>query len=864
MAGSLRGRPRIEPRLDETTPQGPETLDLRLGAEDRAAASSSEDGRRRRRPPPREEDDSFEDAEFEDIAPEPRVSGGKDARRRRPAAVSSERKRRKPKAKRGRRGGGNGGRRSLLGRMVRFALIVGIWAFVAVAGVLAYYATTLPTTAALAVPKRPPNIKILAADGTLIGNRGDTGGEALGLDEMPDYLPKAVLAIEDRRFYSHFGVDPLGLARAAYANLRAGNVVQGGSTITQQLAKNLFLTPDRTLERKIQEVVLSLWLEARYSKDQILEMYLNRVYLGAGAYGVDAAARRYFGKSAANLSLKEAATIAGLLKAPSRYAPTTNPDAADARANVVLGAMLAAGFINGTEEKQALADRVRTKGEDSNGAGNYVADWVADVLPDVVGALDQDVIVDTTIDPTLQAAAAKAVSDGLAKNGAKAGVDQGALVAIESTGAVRALVGGRSYEKSQFNRATEAKRQPGSSFKPFVYLTALEFGLVPETVRVDQPIRIGKWEPKNYAKDYKGPVTLQTALALSINTVAAELANEVGPERVVETAHRLGIASPLQANPSIALGTSEVTLLELTGAYTPFSNGGFSIPPYVVSRVRGIDGKVLYQRPAETAPRIVDPTMVGMMNGMMADTLARGTARKAHIDGWDAAGKTGTSNDFRDAWFIGYTAHMTTGVWLGNDDSKPTKRVTGGGLPAEIWNGFMAAAHQGVTPVKLPGDYRFRDPDTFDAIAAPSQEIRPPADVGAGDVVAARPPSARDSGAADETAMGDPVEGDRRYLDAPPPRADSRRDAFDEPARPARRDEPLYDEWGYPVDPPPLRERMARDRRYAEERPRYDDRAAEDRWPQQAVPLPPADVGDDYYYERRPRRPLLDRLFGGW
>ena len=351
--------------------------------------------------------------------------------------------------------------------------------------------------------------------------------------------------------------------------------------------------------------------------------------------------------------------------------------------------------------------------EAEGGAGRYVADWVADLVPEVVGALEQDVIVETTIDPHLEAAAGKALTEALDKSGKSFGVSQGALVAIDGTGAVRALVGGRDYQKSQFNRAVEAKRQPGSAFKPFVYLAALEYGLVPESVRVDEPIRIGNWEPKNYGKQYKGPVTLQSALALSINTVAVQLANEVGPEQVVKTAERLGITSTLQPNPSLALGTSEVSLLELTDAYVPFANGGFAAKPHVIARVKDASGKTLYERPGAAASQIIDPLYVGMMNSMMTDTLQRGTGRKAAIAGWQAAGKTGTTNDSKDAWFVGYTSNLTTGVWLGNDDSKPTKRMTGGSLPAQIWQRFMTEAHKGVTVAALPGNYAYRDPDSF-------------------------------------------------------------------------------------------------------------------------------------------------------
>lgn len=674
MAKSIPRRDRIEPVLGKPRAPAEGDIDIGVGDEDRAVF-----GRSRARGSDREEADE------------------------------SERPSRARRAARGRRRRSGSGLFRFVRAVVKWGIVLAVWGGVALAVGIVYFASQLPSSTDWSVlPKRPPNIKILANDGSLIANRGDTGGEFVRIDDLPAYLPQAVVAIEDRRFYDHFGIDPVGLARAAFVNARAGTVVQGGSTLTQQLAKNLFLTPDRTFKRKLQEAMMAVWLELKYSKRQILEAYLNRVYLGAGAYGVDAAARRYFGKSARAISLKEAAILAALLKAPSRYAPTSDPAAANERADLVLSAMQEEGFITADQQKKAAAVAVVPPSEGAGGGGLYVADWVADLVPDVVGALDKDVIVETTIDAHLEEAAAHAVSDVLGKSGAKYGVSQGALVAIDGTGAVRALVGGRDYQKSQFNRAVEAKRQPGSAFKPFVYLTALEFGLTPDTVRIDQPTRIGKWEPKNYEKRYLGPVTLQTALAESINTVAVQLANEVGPSGVVATAHRLGIKSELQPNPSIALGTSEVNLLELTDAYVPFANDGYAVPPYVIAAVKSVDGKVLYQRPHVDAVQVIDPVHVGMMNTMLSDTLARGTGRKAAIAGWPAAGKTGTTNDSRDAWFVGYTANLTAGVWLGNDDFKPTKRMTGGSLPAEIWNRFMVDAHQGVAVAALPGDYSFR------------------------------------------------------------------------------------------------------------------------------------------------------------
>jgi len=817
MARPPTRRDRIEPVLDRPRERSEDDLDIGLNEDDRPGGSARQRRRGRRAPEPF--DDEVEDAEFFDIEEE-------DMPRRR-TVRSSER--RKPKRERRRRSAGAHvfSIFRLFRRTVKWSIILGVWGTVALVGALAYYASQMPSSADWSVlPKRPPNIKILANDGSLIANRGDTGGEFVRLDELPPYLPEAVIAIEDRRFYNHFGVDPIGLARAFYTNARAGSVVQGGSTVTQQLAKNLFLKPERTFERKLQEAMMAVWLEAKYSKAQILEAYLNRVYLGAGAYGVDAAARRYFGKSARDVSLKEAAILAALLKAPSRYAPTSDPKAADARAKLVLEAMEEQGFITAEEEKTAASVVVTAQAEGEGGSGRYVADWVADLVPDVVGALDQDVIVETTIDAHLQDAAGRAITGALDKSGKSFGVSQGALVAIDGTGAVRAMVGGRDYQKSQFNRAVEAKRQPGSAFKPFVYLTALEFGMVPETIRIDQPTRIGKWEPKNYEKTYRGPVTLQTALALSINTVAVQLANEVGPAGVVSTAHRLGITSQMQPNPSIALGTSEVSLLELTDAYAPFANGGFAVPPHVISLVKNVDGTVLYQRPEYRATQVIDPVHVGMMNAMLSDTLSVGTGRKAAIAGWPAAGKTGTTNDSRDAWFIGYTANLTAGVWLGNDDFKPTKRMTGGSLPAQIWNQFMVEAHQGVAVASLPGDYTFQSPNGFQADGMPQE-------FGQGAMDGVPPATGELVGADDQTTGSTQPYPEAPYAGDP--------EVVDDPSYDARSD-PNYAANG---SPPIYREPL-----FGEE----------------GGPVPPAGVGEDndgYYVAPQRQGGFLRRLFGG-
>src|SRR5262245_41358948 len=617
-----------------------------------------------------------------------------------PRSKPRKRRARKKRAARSARG-----KRTLIGRIAYWSLVIGLWFAIGGVGFVAWVGAHLPPIQSLEIPKRPPSIQIVDMQGRALARRGDLAGEPLPLREMPGYVPKAFVAIEDRRFYSHYGIDPFGIGRAFVANVLHRAVAQGGSTISQQLAKNLFLTQERTITRKLQEAMLALWLERKFSKTQILEMYLNRVYFGSGAYGIEQASQRYFGESARHITLGEAALLAGLVKSPSRLAPTRNFDGADKRAQVVLNAMAELKFITHTSGRTALARPPRILAQTSTGSVNYMADWVMDALNDTLGHVDEDIIVQTTIDANLQAGAEKALTEELAQKGDRNGVAQGALVAMTPDGAVRALVGGRNYADSQFNRAVAAKRQPGSAFKPFVYLTALEHGLTPDTVREDKPISVKGWQPENYNHEYFGPVTLTRALALSLNTVSVRLTLELTPMAVVRTAYRLGIASKLEPNASIALGTSEVSMLELVSAYAPFANGGYALIPRVIDKITAANGKVLYARSIQQIGRIIDARHVAMMNAMMAETLTIGTAHKAALPGWPAAGKTGTSQDFRDAWFIGYTAHLVTGVWLGNDDGTPTRHVTGGSLPVEIWSRFMRGAHQGVPVASLPGGW---------------------------------------------------------------------------------------------------------------------------------------------------------------
>ncbi len=624
-----------------------------------------------------------------------------------PGKPAKTRRKRKSKTKRER---GRGGKRVLVRRALYWGAVLGLWVLIAGIGFLIWIGIHLPPIQSLEIPKRPPSVLILGDNGATLATRGDMGGAAIPIGELPDYVPNAFVAIEDRRFYGHRGVDPWGITRALIADVLHHGTAQGGSTITQQLAKNLFLTQERTITRKAQELVLALWLEHKYSKRQIIELYLNRVYFGAGAYGIEGASQRYFGKSARQLTLAEAAMLAGLVQAPSRLAPNHNPQGAERRAAIVLADMTELKMIAPGAAKLALAHPAHAIKPPAAGSVNYVADWVMDAVNDLIGKFDSDIVVETTINPALQNAAEHALVDTLNARGDKLNIGEGALVAMTPDGAVRALVGGRDYGQSQFNRAVDAKRQPGSAFKAFVYLTALEHGLTPDTVREDAPITVKGWRPENYERQYLGPVTLRQALADSLNTVSVRLTLEVTPQAVIRTAYRLGIASMLEPNASIALGTSEVSPLELVSAYATFANGGLAVTPHVVAQIRNTDGKTLYGRAQQQLGRIVDARYVGMMNNMLHETLVSGTARAASLPGWQAAGKTGTSQDFRDAWFIGYTSRLVAGIWVGNDDNTPTKHAVGGGVPVEIWSRFMRAALAGKPPAPLPG---FMEPGLF-------------------------------------------------------------------------------------------------------------------------------------------------------
>ena len=596
---------------------------------------------------------------------------------------------------------GGGRRRTILGTLVYAGTVAGVWCGIALGGVLAWFALDLPDISKVAQFERRASVTVLAADGTEFARFGDLHGTTLGVRDLPPHLIQAVLAIEDRRFYSHFGVDPIGLARALYVNWRSGRSAQGGSTITQQLAKNLFLTPEKSLKRKIQEAMLALWLEYRFTKDQILTAYLNRVYLGAGTFGVDAASRTYFGKPATQLELRESAIIAGLLKAPSRYAPTSNPDEAAERSRVVMAAMVDAGFIT-AQELEAARNAPPSAKRKPGGDGRYFADWVTELVSAFVGSGHGDVVVRTTLDLKLQRAAEQRLEEILSGPATAAKARQGALVAMTTDGAVRALVGGRDYDASEFNRATQAMRQPGSAFKPFVYLAALEAGWSPDSPVEDAPVRIGDWSPGNYDGKFRGTVTMASALAHSSNTATVRIIDRIGVERVRRVAAGLGINSPMGKDLSLALGTSEVNLLELTRGYAGIANRGAPVWPYAITEIRDRDGNILYRRQAGGSAPVVDPAHAVQLSRMMTGVIEYGTGKSAKLDR-PAAAKSGTTQDYRDAWFVGFTADLVAGVWLGNDNNAEMKRVTGGSLPAKLWQGFMLDAHAGRPPRPLPG-----------------------------------------------------------------------------------------------------------------------------------------------------------------
>ena len=586
--------------------------------------------------------------------------------------------------------------RSPLQALIYWTLVLGVWALIFVVAFFAVFSVDLPDTSKLYDVKRQPSISYLDRSGGLVAVRGSQYAPPVDLDKLPPYVPKAFIAIEDRWYYWHFGFNPWGLVRSVAYNAthKGGGPLRGGSTITQQLARALFLTPNQTYRRKAQELILAIWLEAKFSKKQILELYLNREYFGAGAYGIEAASQRYFNRPAAQLSVGEAAMLAGIMKGPSRYSPVSATDRAARRATMVLDEMVRIHAITPAQRDEAFQTPVRVNPVLANQRAQYFTDWVDDQVRHLVGEPTEDLVVETTLDLPLQASAEQTLQAGVAA-AQNQGVKQGALVSLDGEGRVRAYVGGVNYLQSQFDRATQARRQAGSSFKPFVYLTAMEAGRTPQTPVVDEPI------------------TIAIGLKESINTVAARLANEVGTSNVAATAHRLGIVSPIQLDPSMALCAVEVSPMEMAQAYAPFSNGGVFAKGYGIERIRTASGRVLYDHNVGNDQRrtVIGQPALSYMIQMMRQVPISGTGTRANVKGYDLAGKTGTTSDYRDAWFMGYTGGFVTAVWVGRDDNTPMKKVTGGGVPAGIWHDYMAQALPRLKTQPIPGGDAALPPD---------------------------------------------------------------------------------------------------------------------------------------------------------
>jgi len=591
-------------------------------------------------------------------------------------------------------------------RIAYWAVVAGVWGLILLGVGGAYIAWDLPDIDEAIAATRKPTVRVVTRDGVELARRGDRYGAPVRLSELPPELPHAILATEDRRFYDHWGVDPIGIARAMWVNLRAGGIRQGGSTLTQQAAKNLFLSPKRTLKRKLQEVVLALRLEAKFTKDEILTIYLNRVYFGQGVYGAEAAARFYFGVPARDMTAYEAAMLAGMLKGPNKYNPMINPDLARKRAAVVLANMVAAGYLSEADRKTITPPRHwwRYKRTKTEPLAHHYTDWVLDQVGDYV-TLDQDVTVIVSLNARMQRAAERIIKKTMKKGGTadKRAASEVALVALAPDGAVVAMIGGANYAKSKFNRAVQAKRQPGSAFKPVVFLAGFEAGLTPDTRMRDEPITIDKWSPRNFKNEYLGDMTLTQAMTRSINTVAVKVSEKAGRDRVQDMARKLGITARLTDEPSLALGVSEVSLLEMTAAYAPFATGGYGVWPYAITEIQDSAGRPLYVRSGGGPGRVIPSEFAGAMNAMLSNVIDSpvGTGKNARLKR-PSAGKTGTSQGYRDAWFIGYTPDLIAGVWMGNDSGRPMKGVTGGALPARVWRDFANAALQKIPAKNLP------------------------------------------------------------------------------------------------------------------------------------------------------------------
>jgi len=582
---------------------------------------------------------------------------------------------------------------NFIGGTIKWVFVGALWVALVLGLTLAWFARELPDITEQMIFERRPTITIKANDGTVIDRYGDIKGETVNVKDLPPHVAEAIIATEDRRFYYHFGLDPLGIIRAFGVNVLHGGFVQGGSTITQQLAKNLFLSRERTLKRKIQEAMLAVWLETKLSKDEILSAYLNRVYLGAGAYGIDAAARVYFNKPAKELSIREAATIAGLLKAPSRYSPSNNPSLSAQRTRVVLAAMEDAGFLDKAEFKKLdNMPPAPPKKPSSGDTLRYYTDYIVSQVEGVIGLPKEDIVVETTLDRDIQATAEAAITKAVLTYGETYKLSQGAAVVLGLDGAIVAMVGGRDYDLSEYNRVTNALRSPGSSFKPIVYLSALEHGWNPNSIIMDAPISINGYTPKNYGGEYYGEITLTEALTRSLNTVSVQLMHDVGPQETIGLARRLGITSDLEPNLSLALGASGVSMLEMATAYATIGRGGVAVEPFAIVNIHDSKGELLYEQPKErTARQVVSRGYIYQLTGMMQSVVQYGTGQAAQGP-YSAAGKTGTSQDFRDAWFIGFTNSYAAAVWVGNDDNSPMKRVTGGMVPAPVWREIMTMA----------------------------------------------------------------------------------------------------------------------------------------------------------------------------
>jgi len=560
-----------------------------------------------------------------------------------------------------------------------------------------------PQIPALPPIRRDPQITYVDHAGAVLGVRGGRFGPPVDVARLPAYVPAAFVAIEDRRFYEHQGFDPVGMARALMSDLGRGRAVEGASTITQQLARNLFLNQDRTMERKALELVYAVELEQAYSKNQILGLYLSRVYFGSGAYGLEAAAHRFYNKPAARLTIREAASLAAVMKSPTDYDPAEQPERSGERTRLVLDAMVDTGAITPAQRARAIGRAPRVSRAAPDEPAQYFVDWLDGQVRRMAGgqALGRDLVVDTTLDQPAEALAEQASQATLARYRTR-GVSQAALVALDGVGRVRAMIGGADYQQGPFDRAVDAHRQAGSSWKPFVYLAALESGRTPDSPVVDEPVTIDGWTPSNYEPEYLGPITLETALAHSINTVAARLADEVGRPVVAAAAHRVGIVSTINTDPAMALGTTLVTPMEMAQAYDAFANGGNRVFAYGVERIRVVGGPVIYQHPAPAAAPVIANPPLGDLNRMLRTVLVSGTGVRAAIPGYDLAGKTGTTSDYKDAWFCGFTGGLTTVVWVGRDDATPMARIVGGSAPADLWRSFMIGALKRLPNVPIP------------------------------------------------------------------------------------------------------------------------------------------------------------------